>query len=614
MMLSLPDYLSVVDEFNGDIKILFGILSFILALPVFFYSASDYFISAYTSIKTKVINIDLPIALGLTAAFWQSIYELLVGGGIGYMDSLTGLIFFLLVGKWYQGRTYESISFDRDFKSYFPLAACKINEQKEEYVALKDLAINDVLLIRNEEIIPSDSILIDGKATIDYSFVTGESKPITKNKGELLFAGGRQKGASITIKLTKTVSESYLTQLWNKDDSKQTINGLENFTNKVGKYFTIAVLIISALTCLYWFWKDTTVAIHAAISVLIIFCPCTLALAIPFGFGRAMNALGKNGLFLKNTQVIEKLASNKAIVFDKTGTLTKTGLSQIHLEANLNEQEKIWIKSIAQHSTHPLSQSISNYFSSIANTLDVEEYSETLSKGLEGSIEGHVVKLGSASFIGLNDQDSTDDQLTKVYISIDNSLKGYFQFENLYRNDLDNVLHQLSSDYDLHLLSGDNDSEKKYLKKYFQAKNMHFWQSPIEKLEYVKQLGKQEKVLMIGDGLNDAGALIHSHCGISITEKKSSFSPASDAILDAEAFDRLPDFINFSKKCLNRVYWSIAVSMVYNLTGLYFAVQGNLKPLVAALLMPMSSVSVVLFVTIIAPRLQSKDYKPKEIN
>lgn len=201
MMLSLPDYLSVFDKFSGEIKFLFSYLTLLLSLPVFLYSASDYFISSFNGLKNKIINLDMPIALALLAAFGQSIYEIISGVGPGYMDSLTGLVFFLLVGKWYQTKTYESISFDRDFKSYFPLAASKIIDGKEVYVSLEELQPGDMILVKNEEIIPADSIIMEGDGSIDYSFVTGESIPVSKNSGQQIFAGGRQVGKTIKVKI-----------------------------------------------------------------------------------------------------------------------------------------------------------------------------------------------------------------------------------------------------------------------------------------------------------------------------------------------------------------------------------------------------------------------------
>lgn len=597
MMLSLPEYLSVFDSATLELKQLFIWLSLLLALPVFVYSASGYFISAWQGIKNRTINIDLPIAVGLTAAFTQSVAEIVNGTGAGYLDSLTGLVFFLLIGKWYQQKTYDALSFDRDYTSYFPLAASKVTGDTTTYIPLQKLQPQDVIILRNQDLIPADCILVEGKGNIDYSFVTGESAPVHKKIGEQLFAGGRQAGASIKVRITRPVSESYLTQLWNKDQTKETQYGITDFTNTIGKYFTVAVLILSLGTYLWWSNTDPSIALHAAVSVLIIFCPCTLALAIPFGFGHAMNILGRNGFYLKNPQTIEKLSGNEVIVFDKTGTITASTSGEVVFEGTLTEEEKQLVRSLVNNSAHPLSRMISNHLNEHKIDL-MESFSEMTAKGLRGSVGGMEIAIGAAAFAGLPDEKKPkDDSGTRVYVNINGVVKGYYRCSNVYRPQLKEVLTALKSDYELNLLSGDIDAEKRFLGRYFESFRMHFRQSPVEKRNYLQWLVEKRKVIMIGDGLNDAGALQQSTCGISITETSGSFSPASDVILDAAAFEKLPAFLKYANACTKTVYWSLAVSLLYNIIGLFFAMQGLLKPLVAAILMPASSVSIVLFVT-----------------
>ena len=598
MMLSLPEYLTVFDSDTTLLKQLFIRLSLLLSLPVFFYCSSGYFISAWNALKNKTINIDLPIALGLTAAFTQSAVEIISSNGSGYLDSLSGLVFFLLIGKWYQQKTYDALSFDRDYTSYFPLSACKVTGDTNNYIPLQQLQPKDVIILRNQDLIPADSVLIEGVGNIDYSFVTGESIPVYKKIGEQLFAGGRQTGAAIKVCITRSVSESYLTQLWNKDQTKNTRYGITDFTNSVGKYFTIAVLILSAGTYAWWMNnQDASTALYAAVSVLIIFCPCTLALAIPFCFGHAMNVLGRNGFYLKNPQTIEKLSGNKIIVFDKTGTITSSASAEVVFEGILTHEEKQGIRSLACNSTHPLSRLISNHLND-SKINAIESFSEMLSKGLLGSVGNMVIAIGNAVFAGLSeDKKHKDDLATRVYVNINGIVKGYYRCSNIYRPQLKEVLTALKLDYVLHLLSGDTDGEKRFLGKYFETFHMLFQQSPVEKKNYLQWLAAGKKVIMIGDGLNDAGALQQSTCGISITERGGSFSPASDVILDAASFEKLPMFLKYANACTKTVYWSLAVSLLYNVIGLYFAMQGQLKPLVAAILMPISSVSIVLFVT-----------------
>ncbi|WP_372802407.1 heavy metal translocating P-type ATPase, partial [Lutibacter sp.] len=214
MLLSFPEYFQVDEFWLEKYKHLFRYLMFVMAIPVVFYSAKDYFISAYKGLRHKILNIDVPIALGISVLFIRSSIEIMLDIGSGFFDSLAGLVFFLLLGKFFQQKTYNFLSFERDYKSYFPIAVTKINKGKEVNIAVKDIQKGDRLLIRNEELIPVDGILINGNAAINYSFVTGESLPVMKQSGDKLFAGGKQTSGAIEMEVINTIAQSYLTQLW----------------------------------------------------------------------------------------------------------------------------------------------------------------------------------------------------------------------------------------------------------------------------------------------------------------------------------------------------------------------------------------------------------------
>ena len=209
MLLSFPEYFEVDEFWLEKYKPLFRWLMFVMVIPVVFYSAKDYFISAVKGLKNRILNIDVPIALGISVLFIRSTVEILLDIGSGFFDSLAGLIFFLLLGKFFQRKTYDFLSFERDYKSYFPIAVTKIINDVESNVAVKDIEKGDRLLIRNAELIPVDGILISGNAEIDYSFVTGESVPVVKQSGDKLFAGGKQTAGAIEMEVISTISQSY---------------------------------------------------------------------------------------------------------------------------------------------------------------------------------------------------------------------------------------------------------------------------------------------------------------------------------------------------------------------------------------------------------------------
>jgi Cu+-exporting ATPase len=597
MLLSIPEYLDTDFSLAEEYRVFFGYINLILALPVFFYAASDYFVSAWKGLKHRFINIDVPIALGILALFGRSAYEIISTTGPGYMDSLTGLVFFLLIGKWYQSKTYQALSYERDYASYFPIAVTRINAGKEDSVALKDLQVGDKIIIRNQELIPADAILLKGAANVDYSFVTGESVPVSKISGDQLYAGGRQVGSTITVEIQKPVANSYLTELWNQEVfDKNRHSRLNSLVDVVSQYFTIAVLLISAATATYWYFTDSSMILKTLSAVLIVACPCALALSLPFTFGHTMRIFGKKGLYLKNTEAIENMSRISDIVFDKTGTITQAKPQQLILQGGkLNQQEKSLLRSVARNSTHPLSKTIYQSLDEKLPLVGVDAFDEIPGKGITAYADGHEILLGSEAFVcGIQ---SADKKTTRVYLQIDKELKGYFEFENLYREGFAELMESLSGRYRRHMLSGDNDREKAKLTPYFET--LHFNQSPLNKLEYLKKIEDDGgRSMMIGDGLNDAGALKQSKLGVAVADNIYHFSPACDAILDAKEFKNLHKYLGFSHKSMLIVKGAFMFSFIYNVIGLSFAVSGMLTPLIAAILMPVSSVTVVGFITL----------------
>ena len=251
MLLSFPEYLGI-DASETSLRSVFRWISFGLAIPVLLYSALPFYQSSWKSIKHKFLNIDAPIALAIIITFIRSAYEVISGTGGGYFDSMTGIVFFMLAGRILQDKTYRQLSFERDYSSYFPIAISVLKDNKEVPTALPDIKPGDTLLIHHEELIPADGILTRGKAFIDYSFVTGESLPVLKEMGEIVYAGGKQTEGNIEILVVKEVTQSYLTKLWNRDEFKeQEENKKVSFVNILSRYFTYIVLTIAAATAVY---------------------------------------------------------------------------------------------------------------------------------------------------------------------------------------------------------------------------------------------------------------------------------------------------------------------------------------------------------------------------
>ncbi|MDR6196605.1 heavy metal translocating P-type ATPase metal-binding domain-containing protein [Siphonobacter sp. SORGH_AS_0500] len=609
MLFSFPEYLGLED---ASYKILFGWLSLVLSIPVVFYSGWEYFESVYKSLRAGRLNLDFPILLGILVAWLRSVYEVIFLHQNGYFDSLTGLTFFLLAGKWFQQKTYSFLSFERDYKSYFPLTAtlAEASGSTLEVIPVQQLQKGNRIRIRHGELIPADGLLYRGSGLIDYSFVTGEALPEPHQAGDLVYAGGRQMGDSIEMEVLKNVSQSTLTQLWNHASfSKNQDSVLKTFADQVGNYFTISVLILASLTAGYWYFHDPSKVLNAFTAVLIIACPCALALSYPFALGHGLRMLGLRKLYLKNAEVIEQMAQCDTIVFDKTGTLTTTEEQPIQfIGLALSPEERRMVASLVQHSNHPLSIKIQHFLHESYPLESVENFASFTGKGLSGTIQGHAIKIGSASWAGAN---VAPQEGSTVFVSVDQICRGYFLLHTSYRQGLDSMLTQLRPRYQLYLLSGDSDSEKMALQQWFSPENMRFRMKPEDKLAFIEQLQKAGKrVMMLGDGLNDAGALKQAHVGIALTDNTLHFSPASDGILEASQLRNLPKMLKFSRMGLWVIRFSFLISLIYNFIGLSYGLTGHLAPIVAAILMPVSSATMV-FIATLGMNLASRRHLPQ---
>lgn len=601
MLLSFPEYFEVEEFWINQYREFFRWLIFALSLPSFLYSASGYYVSAWKSIRSGMLNIDIPIALGIVVMFIRSSVDIFFGYGQGFFDSMCGLIFFMLLGKLFQQKTYDFLSFERDYKSYFPIAVTKVSSNgSEESVQVYDIEKGDRLLIRNQELIPVDGILISDKASIDYSFVTGEAVPIEKKSGDKVFAGGKQIGKVVEMEVLFSVSQSYLTQLWSNDVFQKRVDQQhKTITDKISRYFTPALLGLSIISFIYWVFIDVTTAFNVFTAILIVACPCALALTAPFTMGNVLRILGKRKFYLKNALVVEQLAKVDSIVFDKTGTITTNKKTSITYEGEvLNDFDLKLLNNALRGSNHPLSRRL---YEIIPNQEKEEPlfFEEIIGKGIFAKFENGTIKLGSSQF--LQHMSENTHKKTKVHVEINGIYKGSYIFNNQYREGLESLFEKLSKNYNLIVLSGDNDGERKILEKMLpQNTALVFDQKPEDKLKYIEQLQKEGKnVLMIGDGLNDSGALAQSNVGISISENINVFSPACDGILDASQFHKIEFFMKYSKNALKTIYMSFGLSLLYNLVGLSFAVTGNLSPIVAAIIMPLSTITIVSFVTIV---------------
>jgi Cu+-exporting ATPase len=608
MLLSFPEYLASVDLPEEKIASLFKHLNLALALPVFFYCASEFYVSAFKALRQRFLNIDAPIVLAILITFSRSVYEILSGTGAGYLDSMSGIVFFMLIGRFFQDRSYQGLSFERDYTSYFPIGVTLITGESEKQVPVSRLKKGDRIRVHSHEIVPADGILFLGSGQIDYSFVTGESIPNEKTIGEIIYAGGRQTGAAIELEVIKEVSQSYLTQLWNHDTFKKNKSKTKvSFVHRVSRYFTYILFSIALCAAAYWYFNEPGRVWNAVTAILIVACPCALLLSATFTNGNMLAKLQSMGLFIKNSQALEAISNADTVVFDKTGTLSfqqEAAISYTGRALTLSESQVI--RSLAAQSSHPLSRALVSQLPT-SKLLQVRDYQEQKGKGSRGTVNGVVVELGSETFV-CGRQSAVSASGSRVFVNINGEVAGYFSISSTYRPALAELIAQLETKYSLSVVSGDNNADENTLRSFF-GKNavLRFNQSPEEKLLYIKKLQeKGHKVIMVGDGLNDAGALQQSDTGIAISDDMNNFSPGCDAILDGTAFSRLARILAYCAKQMSIIYGSFVISILYNLAGLFYAVQGTLSPVIAAILMPASSLSIVFFTTGMSSLLAAK--------
>ncbi len=588
-------------------------LSALIALPAIIYSGQIFFISAFKSIKSGRMNMDVPIAVAIVLASLISVFEVIIKGEHAYFDSVIMLLFFLLIGRYLDfSSRKKAFSIATDLMMLASNSATVIIEGKNKIIASKNLQKDMILNIAMGEKIAADGLIIKGRAEIDTSIITGESLPQKLTVGDEVFAGMINLGNAIQVKITKTKEQTLLAKIVKMVEEIE--NAKTHYTkiaDIVAKYYTPAIHLIAfaafllGLLLLKIGWHQ---ALLNAAAVLIITCPCALALAVPVVQIVAAGKLLKQGILIKNGTCLEKLNKINTIIFDKTGTLTNEKPSLISYQIN-GEEEEIWqiAASMAMASKHILSKALLDNFKGEPLILEVEELP---SMGLKASYQGKEVRLGKLEFVteknnqGLNNNISykaenlpiNKPEESQLYFSYNQEIS-VFNFQNQLKSDSKEVINYLqnSKKYQIILLSGDKKSAVEAAAKQLGIEEFYFEQTPDQKLKILQRLKSQNKnILMVGDGINDAPALMFADVSMSPSKAADLTKNVADIIFQGNKLNPVLQTIKIANNSQNIIKQNLAFALFYNLFAIPFAVFGLVLPLFAALAMSASSIIVVL--------------------
>ncbi len=590
MLFSIPRYANGA-PLEREFQTLFNVLNVVLALPVLLFSASDYFRRAWLAARHATPALEVPVALGLAVLFTRSVADIASSRGEGFMDSFAGLVFFLLLGRLFQQKVFDRMTFDRTFRSFLPLSVRVEHDGATTVVALQHLRSGDRIAIRRDEVVPADARLLDNEGTVDYGFITGEQTPIALRCGDTVRAGGRA-AAAMRLCVLRKVSQSQLARLWNNPIFGTAKSGcLADVATRFGAGFTVGAIGLAIGGAVAW-WPDAAASASVATAVLIVACPCALTLSAPITLGTAMGELGRRGLYLKQPAVALDLSRVDLLVFDKTGTLTAGGPATVVESHGLSGHGWAMVRRLALESVHPISRAIAASLRPQADPLPrPADVRELAGQGISGSVGGERVAIGSAAFImpATARAIGADD---RTYLAAGDE-RGWVRVSVPTRPGVALAAEMLGRTHDLCLLSGDGDREWFRWARLF-GPRMMFQQSPEDKLAFVQAAqARGRHVLMVGDGLNDAGALAAADVGIAVSDETACVVPACDAIISGHRLADLPAFLRYTRRARHVVMACFVVSIGYNMIGLTLALSGALTPLASAILMPVSSLTIV---------------------
>ncbi len=619
MMLSVAKYTGFFTGITPEVKHLIHMGEFILATPVLFYSGWIFYRGAYFGLKNRILNMDFLVSAGATLSYIYSIFILFGAKGESYFDSVSMIITFVLVGKYLEVLGKKSAIDTLDtIKSQIPLETTLIKDGKRVEISVEDIQIGDIVELKTGDKACVDGVVVSGESSFDESSITGESLPIYKKTDDVIFSGTLNQDSLVQYRVTKTFKDSTLNSIVTLlEDSLSSKPKIEHKANEISKGFSIAILSLSILTFFVWYFLGIDLGFDydgvnhfeksfiVAVSVIVIACPCALALATPIASLIGISELAKKGLLFKEAKFIEEMARATKLVVDKTGTITNGKLSVIKANIIDDNKDKLnLLYSLVDSSSHPISLAVKSYLESNFTNLSLKELSEIKtiqSKGMkaiyksldnkEFMVLGGNLKLMEEFNISykLNSQDSV------FMFAINGELIAIFELKDEIKEfACEFISNSKANGIDVVMLTGDNENVAKQVAKQVGIDEFVANINPIQKAEYINKLKSEgHTVIMAGDGVNDSVALSSANVAIAMGNGADISIAVSDIVLLNNSLKSLNEAFVISRKTYKFIKQNLSISLIYNLVTIPLAMAGFVMPLVAALSMSLSSLLVV---------------------
>ena len=606
MWIAVALYSGYYTGIDAKTKDILHFAEFILATPVLFYTGSEFFKGAFNAIKSRVANMDLLVCAGASLTYFYSVFVMFSRRGETYFESVCMIITFIFIGKYLEAITKKRAADTLDSLSNFVLNDVEIlRDGKGVFLNPREILVDDEILIKPGAKTLIDGEIISGEGRFDYSEISGESAPVFCAKGDKISSGATCIDGQILYRAGSDFENSFLNKIINLLENA-TLNKpkIEKIANEISGKFSLVILALAVVTFAFWFIKaDFQSALVACVCVVVIACPCALGLATPTASIVGLGVGLKKRVIFKEARIIESLAKCKVVVFDKTGTLTKSRLRVVNF-VNFKEFDEKVLVALLRASGHIVSRAVMEFCDlKFGRNLDISSSNLILqnikniqARGISAEFDGRKFYGGSAKFMSEIGFTTPKTQKTNYFFADEDGICAGFELEDEIRAEAGQIIDALKSmKFEIFLLSGDNLDVVSAVAKELKIEHFYAQMLPDEKANFVQNLIKNgKKVVMVGDGINDAIALKCANVGVAMGHGADVSLGKSDVVLLDDDLHGLLNAVKISRQTLLHIKQNLGFSLVYNAIFVPVAMIGAIIPLFAALAMSASSIIVVL--------------------